>query len=344
MRPALVLLLFTACSAVAALGLPCTGSEAQLAQVSKQLTLGSLETAGNTLRTLSTAYPDCPEIVLQQARLAEAKGDSNQAAELFYRYTDADPNDSRGLAYFGRFFLEQRDYMRADALSAAAVEKNPDAPAALALRGQILLMKGQTAEAQSLLEKSARLDPDDPEPQFQLGTIYDKAKSAADAVKYFRRVVTLNSRDARAWDYLALNLEPLGDVDGADEAYRKGLQVNQPGRYHDSFLDYNYGRFLAKRNDFTASKQHLDRAVELTPHIRAVWYERARLDMRMQNYQLARADAEKAAACTEQGGIIDLQIYSLLSQVYARLGERELAKKYMELTRETPPPVRAERR
>jgi hypothetical protein len=66
--------------------------------------------------------------------------------------------------------------------------------------------------------------------------------------------------------------------------------------------------------------------------------------MRMHNYQQAQADAEKAAACTQQGGIIDLQIYSLLSQVYARMGNAALAKKYMDLTRETPPPVRSESR
>jgi tetratricopeptide (TPR) repeat protein len=122
------------------------------------------------------------------------------------------------------------------------------------------------------------------------------------------------------------------------------LQANQPGRYHDTFLDYNYGRFLAKRNDLAASKRYLDRAVESIPQIRAVWYERARLNMRMQNYEQARSDAEKAAACTQQGGIIDLQIYSLLSQVYARLGDAALAKKYADLTRDTPPPVRGEQR
>jgi Flp pilus assembly protein TadD len=344
MRTAPLSMLFATFSVLPAFAGSCTGAETQLAQVSKQLTLNSPDAAENTLRTLSLSYPDCPEVVLQQARLAQAKGNSSQAAELFYRYTDADPNDSRGLAYFGRFFLEQRDYMRADALSAAAVEKNPSDPAALALRGEILIMKNQSSEARALLEKAIQIDPDDPEAQFQLGTIYDKAESAPDAVKHFRKAVSLSPRDARAWDYLALNLEPLDDVDGADHAYRKGLQVNEPGRYHDSFLDYNYGRFLAKRNEFAASKQHLDRAVQLTPQIRAVWYERARLDVRMQNYEQARADAEKAAACTQEGGIIDLQIYSLLSQVYARLGDAALAKKYMDLTRETRPPVRGENR
>ncbi len=91
---------------------------------------------------------------------------------------------------------------------------------------------------------------------------------------------TLNPRDSRAWDYLALNLEPMGDLAGAEQAYKKGLQVNQPGRYYDAFLDYNYGRFLEKRNDLAASKQHMDRAVELAPKVRAVWYERAKLNLR----------------------------------------------------------------
>ncbi len=344
MRAAFLSLLFPVCFTWPAFAGPCSGAEAQLAQVSKALTLNAVDTAENTLSALSAFYPDCPEIVLHQARLAQAKGSANQAAELYYRYTDTDPNDSRGLAYFGRFFLEQHDYMRADALSAAAMDKNPDDPAALALRGQVLVMKGQSSEGQALLERATKLDPNDPEAQFQLGTIYDKAKVAPKAVEHFRRAATLNPQDAKGWDYLALNLEPLGDLDGAEQAYRKGLQVNEGGRYHDAFLDYNYGRFLAKRNDLAASKQHLDRAVQSVPEIRAVWYERARLNLRMQDYQQARTDAEKAAACKQQGGIIDLQIYSLLSQVYARLGETGLAKKYMDLTRETPPPVRGEQR
>src|SRR6266850_3702879 len=288
MRFVLLSLFFAACSAWPAFAGPCAGAETQLAQASRNLTVNSLAAAESTLRALSLSYPDCSEVVLQQARLAQAKGNVTEAADLYYRYTDTDPNDSRGLAFFGRFFLEQRDYMRADALSAAAVDKNPDDPAALGLQGQILVMKGHSSEGQALLEKAIRLDPDDPETHFQLGTIYDKAKAAPNAVKHFRKAATLNSRDARAWDYLALNLETMGEPEKTDQAYRKGLEVNEPGRYYDAFLDYNYGRFLAKRNDLAASKRHLDRAVGLVPEIRAVWYERAKLNLRMQNYQQAR--------------------------------------------------------
>src|SRR3954469_329481 len=254
MRTAFLLLAMAVCTTWPAFAGPCTGAEEPLAQVSRALNRNAIENAENILQALRVSHPECPEIVLNEARLAQAKGSVDEAAELFYRYTDTDPNDSRGLAYFGRFFLEQHDYMRADALSAAAVDKNPSDPAALALRGQVLVMKEQSPEGQTLLEKAVELDPDDPEAQFQLGVIYEKAKAAPQAVQYFQKATALNPSDARAWDYLALNLEPLGDLEGADGAYRKGLQVNQPGRYHDAFLDYNYGRFLAKRNDLTASK------------------------------------------------------------------------------------------
>ena len=322
---------------------PCSGAEAQLARVSAKLTLGDFRSAEAMLTPIAASHRDCPEVLLQQGRIEAAKGNTPAAADLYVQYTDLEAQDSRGFAYFGRLFLDQRDYSKADALSAAAVERNSNDPAALALRGQILNMKGQRQEGKNLLERACQLDPDDPEAQYQLGAIYDSEKNSIAAVKYFRKATTLNPADARSWDYLGLNLEPLEQLEGAEQAYRKALSVNQRGRFFDAFVDYNYGRFLTKRNQLAAAKQHLDRAIELVPGVRAVWYERAKLNLRMKNYQQARTDAEKAEATEDPAHvIIDLQIYSLLGQVYARLGETGLARKYAELTRDTPPPVRKE--
>jgi Tfp pilus assembly protein PilF len=194
-----------------------------------------------------------------------------------------------------------------------------------------------------LLEKACRLDPRNEEAQFRLATIYDRFKRFADAVQHLDKVVETDPQNARAWDYLALDLEPLGKVERADLAYRKGLAVNQPGPHFDAFLDYNYWRFLMKRNDLAASKKHLDRAVELTPDVRAPWYERAKLNLRLKNNQQAREDAERAANIRDsQGIIIDLQLYVLLEQIYTRLGDAELAAKYAKLSQRTPVPPRKE--
>jgi tetratricopeptide (TPR) repeat protein len=318
----------------------CAGAETQLESLSTNLNRNQFSVAGDRLKRLKAEHPDCSSILLAEARIKASQG-AAEARDLFTRYLEKVPNDPAGLAHFARFLIDQGKYQQADELSDAAVSQDANNPAALAVRGQILIMKGQPKQGEELLIKSCELDPDNAESQFQLGVLYDRTKRPGEAVKHFKKVVDLDPGYASAWDYLALNLEPLGEVDRADTAYRRGLEVNHEGQQFDAFLDYNYGRFLAKRNHLAESKRHLDRAVELVPDDRDTWYERAKLNLRMGNYAQARSDAERAASLVEQtGGIIDLQVYTLLEQIYRRLGEKELADKYANLTRQTPPPAR----
>lgn len=329
----------------AAFGDACTGAEAQLTVVSRELSRGSPTAAEAALAHVVRDHPGCLDILLAEARIEAAKGDEQTAGGLFVRYLQLAPDDPRGYTYFGRFLLEQRQYQQADQVSEAGLEKAPDDPGAMALRGQILDMKGDSQKGLDLLQRACAANPENGDAQFYMGTIFDRAKRPAEAVEHFQKAAGINPHDARAWDYLALNLEPLGKIDAADAAYRKALAANRAGPHFDAFLDYNYGRFLMKRNQLALSKQHLDRAVELAPEVRAVWYERAKLDLRLQDYPQARADAEKAASLKDSAGIIiDLQLYSLLEKIYRHLGETQLANKYAELSRDTPVPQRGEHR
>jgi tetratricopeptide (TPR) repeat protein len=318
----------------------CAGAEIQLKSLSTNLNRNQFAVAQDRLTLLKAEHPDCSSILLAEARI-KASQNAAAASDLFSRYLEKVPTDPAGLAYFARFLIDQGQYQQADELSQAAVSQDMSNPAALAVRGQILTMKRQLEQGEELLIKSCELDPDNTESQFQLGALDDRTKRPGEAVKHFQKVVDLDPGYASAWDYLALNLEPLGEVDRADAAYRRGLEVNHEGQHFDAFLDYNYGRFLVKRNHLAESKLHLDRAVELVPDYRDTWYDRAKLNLRMGNYAQARSDAERAASLAEQtGGILDLQVYTLLEQIYRRLGEKELAAKYANLTRQTPPPTR----
>ena len=318
----------------------CAGAETQLKSLSTNLNHNEFSAAEQRLTRLKTEHPDCPSILLADARIKASRG-AAEANNLFSRYLEKVPKDPAGLAYFARFLIDQGQYQKADELSAAAVSQDGNNPAALAVRGQVLIIKRQPKQGEELLIKSCKLDPDNAESQFQLGVLYDRTKRPGEAVKHFQKVVDVDPGYASAWDYLALNLEPLGEVDRADAAYRHGLEVNHEGPQFDAFLDYNYGRFLAKRNQLAESKRHLDRAVELVPDDRDTWYDRAKLNLRMGNYAQARSDAEHAANLNQEtGGILDLQVYGLLEQIYRRVGEKELADKYANLTRQTPPPTR----
>jgi tetratricopeptide (TPR) repeat protein len=342
---AVLLLLLSLNYTSLALAAQCDGAGAQLREISLKLAHGDFVAAEHLLGPVAKSYPDCPAVLLAQARVQALAQDSDQADGTFVRYMTVQPDDASGYGYYARYLLSRRAYQRADMLSSIAIQKGPSNSIALAVAGQILYMKGQTQQGLDMLAEACRLDPEDAESQIEIGSIYDRIKRPADAVKHFQKAVDLNPRDARAMDYLALSLEPLGEINRAEAVYKRALAVDQRGPFFDAFLDYNYGRFLMKRGDFAASKAHLDRAVELVPDVRATWYERAKLNLRMKNYQEARTDAEKAAALADSAGIIiDLQIYTLLEQIYRRMGEIGLADKYAELSRETSPPVRKQDR
>lgn len=321
----------------------CSGAEADLKTLRGDLNRNAFAQAKAVLAQIEMSRPDCPGLLLARARILTAEGPPEAAGRAFSQYADKMPDEATGMAYFARFLVDQGQYAQADEFSAEALNRDPHSAATLAVRGQVLALKGETAEAKDFLERSCALDPEDAEAQFELGAIFDRAKRPAEAVVHFQKTVELDRSYASAWDYLALNLEPLGREDEAEAAYRHGLAVNSNGLHHDAFLDYNYGRFLAKRNQLEEAKKHLDKAVELVPDYRATWYDRGRVNFRMGNYAQARTDAERALSITEAtGGILNLQVYVLLEQIYRRLGEKELADKYAKLTRETPPPARKE--
>ncbi|PYT77398.1 MAG: hypothetical protein DMG40_23670 [Acidobacteria bacterium] len=345
MRAALFYAAFLSVACVRGAADDCAGAGSALTLVFDQLAHGEIAAASRQLAPIQAKVSSCPDIVLALARIAEATGNPQEANSLYAQFLQIAPADLRAYTYFGRFLIGQHQYQQADTLSALALEKAPRDPGVMALRGQILDMQGQSEEGLSLLETAFALDPNDADTDFYLGTLYDRAKRPADAVKCFRKAIAMDPENPRAYDYLALNLEPLGEVALAEQAYRKALEVNQPGFHFDAFLDYNYGRFLAKRSDLQASKVHFDRAVLLAPDVRAVWYERAKLNLQLKNYEQARSDAERAATLRDPRGIIiDLQIYSLLERIYRRLGDMELAQKYAALARETSVPARREDR
>jgi len=96
-------------------------------------------------------------------------------------------------------------------------------------------------------------------------------------------------------DYLALNIE-IVEKWTVRATPPKAEAVNQRGRHFDAFLDYNYGRFLmkatsSKKPNSTGSRRGAD------PKRRAVWYERAKVNLSMKNYEDASAMARERRPC-----------------------------------------------
>jgi Flp pilus assembly protein TadD len=231
----------------------CWGGACDLAEIAGDINRGNLAAAEAKLKAVEDAGQRCDELLLQAGRLKFAQADFTGADDLFSRFVNAAPKDARGYYQIALVALVKKDYQRADNFSSLALSYQHDYAEALVVHGRLLAMKGQTAEALAALERACALKPQDAEGHFELGALFDRQKRYSEAVGQFGQVVAINPSDARAWDYLGLNLEPLGQIERADAAFRKGLEINQ-GRWADNFLDYNYGRFLCKQGRLEESR------------------------------------------------------------------------------------------
>lgn len=188
-----------------------------------------------------------------------------------------------------------------------------------------------------MLEKAVALDPTSAEAHHELGAWFFRVNLREQAAQQFEAAITLNPQRARSHGYLAVSLEMLGRDEPAERAYRIALQLQaKGGPFFDPTFDYNYGRFLLKQGRFEDSQTHLDRAVAQHPFRRGPRYERAKLHLAQGDFKSARYDAERALALGKPGDVVlDLQVYYVLTTIYSRLGESELAREYAELARTT---------
>jgi Tfp pilus assembly protein PilF len=318
---------------------PCTGAAATLRSATQALDEGGWGEAARLLQPFEASPVSCAGVALALARLRAAQGDANEAERLFETATGLAPDDARGHALFAQYWLSRDQPARADYESSLALSRDPDCPEALVAGAGILVRKGRPREAYEGLAKAVRLDPSNAEAQYELGVLLFRRRLHAQAVPHLEKAVARRPTDALALDYLALTYEALGQARRADEAWRRALGMNRDGPFFDSFLDYNYGRFLLKERRLEESRAHLDRAAALLPHSRGVHYERGKLSLTEGDYARAREEGEEALNLRDPDGfVLDLQVYYLLATVYSRLGETDLARKYADLARTTPIP------
>ena len=320
---------------------PCEGAETNLQVAREALEKGQWGRAEEFLQPLFMSHPSCSDVVVGLAGLSAARDDLTEAERLFSRALMLAPEDAVTHALFARFQLSRGLQSQAGYLIAQALAIDPDCPEALVVRGQIMGQRGLYGEARAVLEKAVALDPTSYEAQHELGVWFFRVNLFEQAARQFESAIALRPQRTRSLDYLALCLEMLGEAERAERFYREAIKANN-GPFFDSSLDFNFGRFLLKQGRFEESLPFINRAVELHPQRRGPRYQRAKWHLAQGDYESARQDAERALALGKPGDLVlDLQVYYLLTKIYTRLGETELARKYAELARTTEIPDHA---
>jgi len=158
------------------------------------------------------------DISMQRGRFAEAETELLDALKL----TVDRPSF---LLKLGECYIEMKRYDQAETRIKAALAEQGRLPLAHYDLGLIHEARGQNADAMAAYEAELRDHPGTAAASLNLGKLLDAAGRPAEALARFRESVASGPTFAQAHLYLAKALLDAGDLDGAQRAARKGLEL-----------------------------------------------------------------------------------------------------------------------
>lgn len=136
--------------------------------------------------------------------------------------------------------LERKPLQRFVALLYAMVALVIGTYAARQFVSEYLAASAIVSKSLSEARLAVKIFAEDPNAQQTLGTLLLESGDHPEAVSVFERAVNLRERDYRCWQILGTARYASGDLDGAEFAYRKSIEIAP----HYSDPNYLYGKLL----------------------------------------------------------------------------------------------------
>ncbi len=121
--------------------------------------------------------------------------------------------------------------------------------------------EGDFFNAKIYLERAEKKDPDNIEILNKLGFILHKLGEDEDALRSYRRSLSIYADDDITHNAIASVLRSLGRLDEAQEHYKSAVDINE----HNPLTYFNYAELLLEKSDLDGAKMMFEHALELDP-------------------------------------------------------------------------------
>lgn len=162
---------------------------------------------------------------LNRGRMAEEKGDIEEALKQFERAIERNPRLTIAYLKAGDIYRRQGDYASAEARYRAAAELEPRNFEAQYLHALSLQLLGRTADAVRGYLRALSLKPDDFEANLNLATAYLQLNEPQQGVPYAERAVRLNAKSAAARSNLGAIFAALNRHEEAVIEYQQASEL-----------------------------------------------------------------------------------------------------------------------
>src|ERR1017187_1883146 len=193
-------------------------------------------------------------------------------------------------------------------------QATPDDKALDYLLGTALIRDGQAAPGQLLVDRIVR-DGDSAEGRLLIGESKLLANDFAGALQEVKLALEINPQLPGVNAYYGVALANIGDVPGAELAFRKELASNP----NDYSANFQLGKLLKGDENYAESRRCFERAFGLRPHDPPARYQLALLDLEDGHAEQARAKLESLIRENPQ----DVEAHISLATVYYRLKRKQ---------------------
>lgn len=229
--------------------------------------LGLVDDVKTYSRRFLARHPRDVAVRLTVAQTLASSGDATGAErEYAWILENADSTTSAGrgpyiaaASYLATAFGGRGDYTRAAALLEVLARLEPEEPSIQADLGSALAETGRFDDAIAALTEALRLDPSSGRTAYNLGTILMRLERYRSAVTYLEQAANLMPDDADVTNNLGIAYLSLGEMDRAELSLRLALK-HRPDRADTHF---NLARVLASLGQPNEAEQHLRTAATL---------------------------------------------------------------------------------
>ena len=186
---------------------------------------GRLDSAVQIYRELEKAYPQNPQAplllgtaFLQQKKNTEARMEFDHALELAPDYLPA-------LEQAVNLDLMEKQYAAAQQRVQQQAGQNPKAAALQLLLAKVLVARGDTNQAESVLLKAIELQPDSQLAYLMLAQLYTAANQNQKALADLQAALAKNPKDVAALMLMGITYSAEKDYKDARDAYEKLLAI-----------------------------------------------------------------------------------------------------------------------
>ena len=213
-----------------------------------------------TLRTNQTV-PASLASLLQQARLQHQRGALPQAATLYHRLLQQDPQHVEALHGCGVLASQRGQHASAVAFLRQAVALRPAIAMLHQDLGTALWQQGDIKAAEATYRRALRLQPRSAAAHNSLGHVLHLQGRLEEASQQYQEAIRLQPDGAKARNNLGLILQEQGHLAMARAQFEMALQCD-PG---EAAIHHNLGLVLAAQRDLPAAASAFLAAIRLQP-------------------------------------------------------------------------------